>query len=261
MRDFRLTWQSVAQGTLAGTRSWKSSFPLQHSTWAFPLSGVSCIWRPSVHCAPGNLQSSWWDQSWAQWFQCQQGINCQTVVKDSASLHKVQSFSSAAGALDGCHICIKPPGNLHQAVFINYKLFPSIQMQAICNTTGRLSYLWDTQGLYVTQGSRGIAPSLARHYIHRPAFSFWQMGDIHACKNPSPWSHPTSSLYEDGLRGTIITIQGFAQWLNVILGWWKHDGGPHVSRHWRSVQPLLQISLIVVPSYTICASRLLTSRS
>lgn len=46
-------------------------------------------------------------------------------------------FSHAAGAINGCHVRIKPPGNQHQADYINYKLFPSIQMQAICDATGR----------------------------------------------------------------------------------------------------------------------------
>ncbi|KAL7393200.1 hypothetical protein ABVT39_007801 [Epinephelus coioides] len=46
-------------------------------------------------------------------------------------------FTRAAGAIDGCHIRIKPPGNQHRADYINYKLFPSIQLQATCDATGR----------------------------------------------------------------------------------------------------------------------------
>ncbi|XP_051797146.1 uncharacterized protein LOC110967513 [Acanthochromis polyacanthus] len=46
-------------------------------------------------------------------------------------------FGRVAGALDGCHICIKPPGNEHQGDYLNYKLFYSIQLQAVCDATGR----------------------------------------------------------------------------------------------------------------------------
>lgn len=46
-------------------------------------------------------------------------------------------FTCAAGAVDGCHIRIKPPGNNHRADYINYKLFPSIHLQAISDATGR----------------------------------------------------------------------------------------------------------------------------
>ncbi|XP_070831176.1 uncharacterized protein [Chaetodon trifascialis] len=46
-------------------------------------------------------------------------------------------FTRAAGAIDGCHIRIKPPGNQHRMDYINYKLFPSIHLQAISDATGR----------------------------------------------------------------------------------------------------------------------------
>ncbi|XP_033938050.1 uncharacterized protein [Pseudochaenichthys georgianus] len=52
-------------------------------------------------------------------------------------LAKSPAFHRAAGAIHGCHIRIKPSGNEYHKDCINYKLFPSIQMQAICDSTGR----------------------------------------------------------------------------------------------------------------------------
>lgn len=45
------------------------------------------------------------------------------------------AFEKAVGAIDGCHIRIKPP-NLNKKDYFNYKQFHSIQMQAICDSTG-----------------------------------------------------------------------------------------------------------------------------
>lgn len=42
-------------------------------------------------------------------------------------------FSKAVGAIDRCHIRIKPP-NTHKEVYFTYKQSHSIQMQAICDT-------------------------------------------------------------------------------------------------------------------------------
>ncbi|XP_034075263.1 protein ALP1-like [Gymnodraco acuticeps] len=52
-------------------------------------------------------------------------------------LAKSPAFHRAAGAIHGCHIRIKPSGNEYHKDCINYKLFLSIQMQAICDSTGR----------------------------------------------------------------------------------------------------------------------------
>lgn len=45
-------------------------------------------------------------------------------------------FSVVVGAVDGCHVRIKPPAANAQCYF-NRKLFPSIQLQAICDHRGR----------------------------------------------------------------------------------------------------------------------------
>ncbi|KAJ4919242.1 hypothetical protein JOQ06_022494, partial [Pogonophryne albipinna] len=59
------------------------------------------------------------------------------IADGFCQLAKSPAFHRAAGANDGCHIRIKPPGNQFHKDYINYKLFPSIQMQAICDPTGR----------------------------------------------------------------------------------------------------------------------------
>lgn len=46
------------------------------------------------------------------------------------------AFQKAVGAIDGCNIRIKPPGQNKEDYF-NYKLFYSIQMQAVCDSAGR----------------------------------------------------------------------------------------------------------------------------
>ncbi|CAJ1081180.1 putative nuclease HARBI1 isoform X1 [Xyrichtys novacula] len=46
------------------------------------------------------------------------------------------ALRTVVGAIDGCHVCIKPPA-AHQLDFLNRKLFHSIQLQAICDHQGR----------------------------------------------------------------------------------------------------------------------------
>lgn len=47
-----------------------------------------------------------------------------------------QAFDKAVGATDGCHIRIKPPKH-KQADYFDHKLIHSIQLQAICNSSGK----------------------------------------------------------------------------------------------------------------------------
>ncbi|KAK7945185.1 hypothetical protein WMY93_000913 [Mugilogobius chulae] len=58
------------------------------------------------------------------------------ICQGFATLAQKSAFDRAAGAMDGCHIRIMPPGNQYSADYINYKLFASIQMQAICDARG-----------------------------------------------------------------------------------------------------------------------------
>lgn len=46
-------------------------------------------------------------------------------------------FQKAMGAIDGCHIRIKGPGEPHAQCYRNRKLFMSYQLQAVCDHAGR----------------------------------------------------------------------------------------------------------------------------
>ncbi|XP_045890161.1 putative nuclease HARBI1 [Micropterus dolomieu] len=59
------------------------------------------------------------------------------ITQGFCSLAESPALDHVAGAIDGCHIRIQAPGNQHQTDNINYKLFPSIQMQAICDARAR----------------------------------------------------------------------------------------------------------------------------
>lgn len=47
------------------------------------------------------------------------------------------AFQWSLGAIDGCHIRIKAPGEPHAQCYRNRKLFPSIQLQAVCDHKAR----------------------------------------------------------------------------------------------------------------------------
>ena len=47
-----------------------------------------------------------------------------------------EAFRWAAGAIDGCHVRIRPPGEPQRQTYINRKLFPSIILQGICDSRG-----------------------------------------------------------------------------------------------------------------------------
>uniref|UniRef100_A0A8C2GCG2 DDE Tnp4 domain-containing protein n=1 Tax=Cyprinus carpio TaxID=7962 RepID=A0A8C2GCG2_CYPCA len=47
------------------------------------------------------------------------------------------AFQWSMGAIDGCHIRIKAPGEPHAQCYRNRKLFPSIQLQAVCDHKAR----------------------------------------------------------------------------------------------------------------------------
>ncbi|XP_034075632.1 protein ALP1-like [Gymnodraco acuticeps] len=58
------------------------------------------------------------------------------VGQEFARLANSPVFSRCVGAIDGCHVRIKtPPGPLGQD-YLNRKLFPSIQLQAVCDGKG-----------------------------------------------------------------------------------------------------------------------------
>ena len=60
----------------------------------------------------------------------------ENVGNGYARLAGSPAFSRAAGSIDGCQIRIKPPSANAQC-FSNRKLFPSIQLQAVCDHQGK----------------------------------------------------------------------------------------------------------------------------
>ncbi|KAG5283852.1 hypothetical protein AALO_G00046850 [Alosa alosa] len=61
----------------------------------------------------------------------------QEVSNGFARLAEHVVFRKAMGAIDGCHIRIKAPGEPHAQCYRNRKLFTSYQLQAVCDHAGR----------------------------------------------------------------------------------------------------------------------------
>ncbi|CAM4675694.1 unnamed protein product [Leuciscus chuanchicus] len=61
----------------------------------------------------------------------------EAVCRGFAGLARHRAFLKAAGAIDGCHVRIKPPSGPDGQCYRNRKLFPSIILQAVCDHQGR----------------------------------------------------------------------------------------------------------------------------
>ncbi|KAK0148853.1 Protein ALP1-like [Merluccius polli] len=59
------------------------------------------------------------------------------VTRGFAGLARHRAFLKAAGAIDGCHVRIKPPSGPDGHCYLNRKLFSSIILQAVCDHQGR----------------------------------------------------------------------------------------------------------------------------
>ncbi|KAJ0023721.1 hypothetical protein NQD34_003620 [Periophthalmus magnuspinnatus] len=57
----------------------------------------------------------------------------EAVTRGFAELARHRAFKRAAGAIDGCHVRIKPPSGLDGQYYRNGKPFPSIILQAVCD--------------------------------------------------------------------------------------------------------------------------------
>ncbi|XP_045897771.1 putative nuclease HARBI1 [Micropterus dolomieu] len=60
----------------------------------------------------------------------------QPISRGFARLARHRAFFKAAGAIDGCHVRIKPPRGPDGQCYRNRKLFPSIILQAVCDHQG-----------------------------------------------------------------------------------------------------------------------------
>ncbi|XP_033946382.1 uncharacterized protein [Pseudochaenichthys georgianus] len=65
------------------------------------------------------------------------GPELEEVGQGFQQLANSPAFSSCVGAIDGCHIRIRTPSGPTGQDYVNRKLFPSIQLQAVCDGKGR----------------------------------------------------------------------------------------------------------------------------
>lgn len=154
-----------------------------------------------------------------------QAIHCNsTAITTWASNHcprlqRTPAFANAAGAIDGCHIRIKGPGNQHRADYINYKLFPFIQRPSVMQETDFLMYLWAIQAWYMMQGVFAMVfyKALYPPPWRMPILAWKHDWPFNTIQAPSAWSK----------RDLICIAPGLVLLLNELLEWWKHAGRPH----------------------------------
>ncbi|XP_033952460.2 uncharacterized protein [Pseudochaenichthys georgianus] len=115
------------------------------------------------------------------------------IADGFCQLAKSPAFHRAAGAIDGCHIRIKPPGNEYHKEYINYKLFPSIQMPSVTQLGDSWMSSSAIQALFMMPEYCETAPSSARHFPQLVGSSLGTVV-IPAWKNQWDYSHPTRSL-------------------------------------------------------------------
>uniref|UniRef100_UPI003AAF2656 putative nuclease HARBI1 n=1 Tax=Centroberyx gerrardi TaxID=166262 RepID=UPI003AAF2656 len=100
------------------------------------------------------------------------------VGRGFGQLAQHEAFDEAVGAVDGCHIRIKP--NKHnQLDYFNYKQFHSIQLQGICDSSGRfldifVGYGGSVHDTRILRNSRVYFHSL---YPPPPPPGFFLLGD------------------------------------------------------------------------------------
>ncbi|XP_062406275.1 putative nuclease HARBI1 [Sardina pilchardus] len=117
------------------------------------------------------------------------------VAQGFMDLSRSPAFDHVAGAMDGCHIRIRAPGNLHQADYFNYKLFPSIQMQAVCDAKGRFLDIFVGYPGSV-HDARVLRNSPIFHQALYPPAGYYLLGDgAYPClETPigilTPYKHP-----------------------------------------------------------------------
>ena len=113
---------TVEKQTLMGLWYFGSSDTIERMADRFGVS-LSTVIRCRdrlVHAINNNLRKfiSWPDQ--------------QTLQEQADQFSQRNGFPGIVGALDGCHIEIKEPGD-HSKSYINRKGFASLQLQAVCN--------------------------------------------------------------------------------------------------------------------------------
>ena len=122
--------------------------------------------------------------------------NLEAVSRGFAGLARHRAFMKVAGAIDGCHIRIKPPSGPDGHCYRNRKLFPSIILQAVCD---HQDHFTDT---YVgwpgsVHDSRVLRHSpLYRSLFYPPGHFILADAGSRASNTHSPSSLPTRGQYK-----------------------------------------------------------------
>ncbi|CAJ1066229.1 putative nuclease HARBI1 [Xyrichtys novacula] len=112
-----------------------------------------------------------------------------------------EAFRCVAGAIHGCHICVVPPAEPQKKSYINRKLFPSVVLQAVCDSSGKFldTYVGNTSSVHdalVFQRSL-----MYKEYLYQPA-GYVLLGDGgYPCLR-----HPVTIItpYRQPLAGDIL---------------------------------------------------------
>uniref|UniRef100_A0A3B4ADH1 DDE Tnp4 domain-containing protein n=1 Tax=Periophthalmus magnuspinnatus TaxID=409849 RepID=A0A3B4ADH1_9GOBI len=143
--DFRLSRESLAvlMRLLELDRRWGAE--LEVLVFLFWLaSGTSCrvvsrvfgIPRSTVHCIVHRVTGEVVALR-HKVIHLPTNDDFEAVTLGFARLARHRAFRRAAGAVDGCHVRIRPPSGSDGQSYRNGKLFPSIILQAVCDHQGR----------------------------------------------------------------------------------------------------------------------------
>ncbi len=141
------------------------------------------------------------------------------------------AFSKAVGAIDGCHIRIKAPKN-NKACYYNYKGFYSVQMQGICDSSGRFIDVFVGYGgsAHDTRILRN-SPVYFRSLYPPPGYFLLGDGGYPCLEHPisilAPFQRPLQGIMQERFN----TVHARAR--SIIERTFGQGGGPHYSRLWR----------------------------
>ncbi|CAM4652730.1 unnamed protein product [Leuciscus chuanchicus] len=93
-------------------------------------------WGSTIETLVFLFWLAWWPSATRSQFP-NTPEDLEAVCRGFAGLARHRAFLKAAGAIDGCHVRIKPPSGPDGQCYRNRKLFPSIILQAVCNHQGR----------------------------------------------------------------------------------------------------------------------------
>ena len=119
------------------------------------------------------------------------------VTHGFAGLARHRAFGKAAGAIDGCHVRIKPPSGPDGHCYRNRKLFSSIILQAVCDHQGRFLEIrtWAGPDQSMTPESSATAHCIGHSTLLQGTSSLQTAGTL-ASNTHYPSSLPTRGQCE-----------------------------------------------------------------